>query len=440
MKLGPIVDRVARGASSITLLSSVTVMLLTTVTGVLSARLLSVGDRGTLSATLAVTSVLSFVAVAGATEALVLAPRRGVDERSVGTITWLWSLLIGASSSGIVVVYLHTVGSPSALFTYLACLTPLFGTFGALTNFELVRLRRYRAAAMLRLSPLVVQVCVIVVLAISHRATLTTLMLASVVGSAVAGLVSLVVIPPRRRWRVGGVRMSEVAVVRKVGAQTGYAQLARALSARCDLVIVSVLIGSTASGLLSVAASLSVAATSLIGSLAPVLLSRGEHANAAAVATASALSWAMALFIACVGPVLVPIVYGEEYSGLLTMLAFIAGATLVSTHFELLSRLLQSAAMESLVWRATLLALFVQAVLVVAVSLWGSVYFVPVGTLAGYALAFVMLLIGRGGVDGRNSARMLNPVLYLRNVLKARSWFVRGQCIEEGQKVSDGVR
>lgn len=409
MELSRVAGRIVRGASSTTLLSSITVMVLTTITGIFSARLLSVEDRGTLSATLAVTSLLTFVAVAGASEATVLAPRRGVDRRSVATITWSWSILLGTVGSGVVLFYLHVVGSPSVLFSCLACVTPVIGTLGALTNYELVRMERYPAAAILRLSPLVVQVLLIVILAVTENATLTTLMLASVMGSVVAGLVSLTAIHPRRRWRIG-VQLRDIKTVVKVGTRTGLAQLGRAVSSRCDLVLVSVLIGSTASGLLSVASSLSVAATSLIGSLAPVLLSRPERANAAAVSAASTITWAMGVFIAFVGPFVVPLIYGDSYGGLYVMLATLAAATVATTQFELLSRLLQSSGLEQLVWRSTTLALLIQVVVVICISVYGSVQLVPIGALVGYAVGLCSLTVGASGREARRQMKMLNPI------------------------------
>ena len=58
---------------SATVLSSGAVTLTTVATGVLTARLLEVSERGTYASTLAFCSTLSFVCTAGAAEALVLA-------------------------------------------------------------------------------------------------------------------------------------------------------------------------------------------------------------------------------------------------------------------------------------------------------------------------------------------------------------------------------
>lgn len=367
------------------------VTLATIATGVLTARLLDVADRGIYSSTLAVASTLSFVCVAGAAEALVLAPRRGIDSRSTHSVSWTYSVVASLLCIAPIVLYLGAIGSPSTTFVVLACLLPLLGAIGPLINYSLVSNGRFLAASVLRLSPVVVQIVAILIAIAFGLTSLNVMFSTSVIGSASAVLLGLFMDRPWQRFALK-IKSDAAKEIIKIGMKTGGTQVFRALSSRMDLVLVSIILGASDAGMFSVASSLTVAGLSLIASLAPVLLSKARSDSTRLTSVASALTLLMAIAVMLIGPTMLPIIYGADYADAATLLYSLSLAMFLGNIFELLLRIMQEDKQEHASLVAVVIATIAQVLFVVLSCILLDIYWVAVGSATSYIAGIAVIL------------------------------------------------
>ncbi|MCC8930948.1 oligosaccharide flippase family protein [Rhodococcus sp. BGS-1C] len=363
----------------------------TVATGVLTARLLEVSERGTYASTLAFCSTLSFVCTAGAAEALVLAPKRGVHQKTSNTIAWSYSTFFSVVCAIPVFFYTSYLGANTPLFVLLACVLPFLGALGSLINYSLVSDGKFLAAAFLRVSPVVVQILSIAALVAFGEINLTSIFATSVFGSCAAVVLGISLNKPWRRMH-SKMRRNHAVQTLRIGFKTGGAQVFRSVGSRMDLILVAMFLSTTDAGMYSVAASLTVAGLSLVASLAPVLLSRSRSDSARLTSVASAMAVLVGVAIVLVGPLLLPYVYGSEYAAAGILLYSLSAAMVASNLFELMLRIMQQDAQELGALLAVIIATVSQFELVVLACLLLGVNWVALGTAVSYLLGIATLL------------------------------------------------
>jgi O-antigen/teichoic acid export membrane protein len=407
---------------SATVLSSAAVTLTTVATGVLTARLLEVSERGTYASTLAFCSTLSFVCTAGAAEALVLAPKRGVDQKTSNTIAWSYSTFLSMVCAIPVFLYTTFLGATTPVFVLLACVLPFLGAIGPLINYSLVSDGRFLAAAFLRVSPVAVQIVSIALLAAFGEINLTSIFATSVIGSFAAVIIGFFLDKPWRRLHIR-MRGSHAAETIRIGFKTGGAQVFRSVGSRMDLILVAMFLSTTDAGMYSVAASLTVAGLSLVASLAPVLLSRSRSDSARLTTVASAMAVLIGVAIVLVGPLLLPYVYGSQYAAAGLLLYSLSAAMVASNLFELMLRIMQQDAQELGALLAVIVATISQFELVVLACLLLGVNWVALGTAASYLLGIAVLLAVNRRSGGDSLLARVSPwrgVVHMWGIFRPR--------------------
>lgn len=399
--------RLLGNAGSATVLSAGITTVATIATGVLSARLLDVADRGVFSASLAFCTVLGFLCVSGTAEVLVLGPDRGLDETSVGTFVWAYSVSTSLACSIPAALYVRRLDDVSTPFLIASCSLPVLAVIGGIIAYDFVREGRYLLSALVRTTPVLVQIVGMLVVWLTGTASLTSLMLVSAGGSLVAVAIGSAVSRPWRRVALR--RPQKLKKIVAIAASTGAAQVVRALSSRIDIVVVSLVLSTTAAGLFSVASSLTVAGTALIASLAPVLLSRSREGSTGVTTVASALAFLIGLGIVAVGPMLLPIVYGPDYRGLQLLVFSLVGSMLALVVFELASRVLQQDGRERAALIGAVVAVVSQSVLVYTLCVTVGLFAAPLGTMTGYLAGLVVLVWADRKHQGDSLIRRVSP-------------------------------
>lgn len=407
--------KVLASPGSATVLSSALVTGCTVITGVLTARILDVAERGLYSSALALCSVLSLVSIAGAAEALVLGPRRNIDKDAVQTVSWSYSVLLSLGSTLPVVLYMWHLGMRAPHLLALAAILPILGSIGPLMNFSLVGESRFIAAAVLRVSPILIQIVMIVVVIVSGSTSLATVLAASAIGSLGAVMIGAALARP---WRHFG-RVHDFAVVRSVmtiGLHTGGTQILRAASSRMDLILISIFLTALDAGLYAVASSMTVAGLSVVASLSPVLLARARDDSVRLTAVASTMAFCVGGAILVVGPVLLPLVYGSEYESAKSLIYSLVAAMVANSVFELMVRTMQQDMNERTALAAVSIAAVSQLILVSGACILLDIYWVAVGSATAYIIGIAFLLVVNRRNGGDSLLRHVSPWSGLRAI------------------------
>lgn len=366
--------------------SSGVLILMTIVTGVLTARLLGPSDRGVYSSTLALASILGFTAVAGATEVLVLAPKRGIDRGTTYTAAWVYTATFATASTVFLFFYMSLNTQTNIYVTVMACILPLLCAVPPLINFSLIAKTRNGWASVIRVAPVATQIVGLLVIVTLDKVTLTTVFGTFVAGAFLAVIVGLCVDRPFSDFTLKP-KMKRIPQLAQIGLSTGVTQACRAIVSRIDVILIAALLTTADAGYYSVAASITVAAASLIANLAPVILTRGSTGASDIVSPAVLLAIIMAVFIITAGPFLLPIVYGEAYSEAVSLLYGLALAMVLTSVFELIVRSVQRDGREKFALGAVVLASSLHVSLIVVACLFGGLMWIPFASACAYAIA-----------------------------------------------------
>ena len=334
--------------------------------------------------------LLSFISAAGVSEALILGPRRGLNSRAVSSIAWMYSLGASIALTIPLIVILGSQSQPSSRFIALAATMPALGVIGALSNYSLIHLGEFRLSAVVRVTPTVVQLLMLVVLWGLGVESLEAVFSSAVLGSLCAVVLAVGFVRPWRGFTLLGARRSMRATL-TIAWHLGTTQVVRAVSARSDLLVVAIVLGSTAAGIYSVAASVTIAGHALIASLAPVILSRGGAAAKMTTSAASLLGLLMGALIVVLGPVLLPWMYGSEYTSARSLLYPLSLTMVLGILFELTLRTLQQAGYERTLMAVSAMVAALQVLLVTTMSMLIGLKSAPLGSAAAFLAGLLVL-------------------------------------------------
>ena len=335
-------------------------------------------------------ALLSFICAAGVSEALILGPRRGLNSRAVSSIAWMYSPGVSVALTIPLIVILGSESEASSRFIALAATMPVLGVIGALSNYSLVHRGEFRLSAVVRVTPTVVQLLVLIGLWILGVASLEAVLLSASIRLVCAVVLAVGFVRPWRGFTLLGARKSMRATL-TIAWHLGATQVVRAVSARSDLLVVAVVLGSAAAGLYSVAASVTIAGHALIASLAPIILSRGGTAGKMTTSAASLLGLLMGALIVVLGPVLLPWIYGSEYASARSLLYPLSLTMVLGILFELALRTLQQAGYERTLMAVSAMVAALQVLLVTTMSVWIGLKGAPLGGAAAFLAGLLVL-------------------------------------------------
>lgn len=420
--------RLGKSGGFVTVVSSGLLTALTVLTGVATARLLDVEDRGTYSSVLAAASVMSMIAASGNADALILSAQRRTSPQVANTLAWSFTLGVACLGSVPVVFYTLQFETIPVALLVMACLLPIVSSVGPIANYALVAREKYLRSAVLRISPVVVQILALAVIIILDRVSLDSVFFTSFTGSFAAMIIAIWFTQPWRTmtWRIQWV---EVARFTHISLHTGISQIIRVISTRVDLIIVAAVLGAYDAGLYAIAASLTVAGTALTSNLAPLLLKKQRSESANFTTVASALSMLTALSIIFIGAPLLPFVYGDDYAEAVKLVPVLAIGMLAAFSLETLTRVLQQDQQERSGVIASTISFGCQTVSIVMLGSAFGVFGAAFGNLIGYTLGVVSLVILNKIYGGDPLLPRISPVSGLRYLLD----FTVGQAKNNGK-------
>lgn len=394
--------------------SSGTVLLLTVATGVLSARLLEVQDRGVAASLLALGAMLAQAGSAGPAETQLLAPRRGIPLGVVVRVTWVFSLVYALLAAIPSVAYLSKMAEIDPRLLAIVSTMPLISATGMMCNYLLIGEARYGRSTLVRMSPVIVQTMALIFIWFMGIASVINVLVASWFASLFAGLLGLALAKP---WthRGGTFRESGRSIIRLI-MTVGSAHAIRIVGLRLDLILLGALSGGYAAGLYSVAISLTSAGTSLTANLAPLVTTRGEGQDSARFTqAASFFAGGIALGIAALGPLVIPLVYGRDYAPGWSLITILAASMYGAFLFDTAGRIFQRAGHERIALRVSVLVLVIQ---LIAISIGALTLGAPGAALGNFLAYAVGLLVfafaARTLQTASGLAHQLSPMAGLR--------------------------
>lgn len=394
--------------------SSVVVLLLTIVTGVLSARLLAVEDRGAVAAVLALAAMLAQASNAGPAEAQLLAPKRGHPLGVTIRVTWGCSLVLALLASIPSTVYLTGLADPNPLLVAVVATMPLAAMTGMLSNYLLLGERCYGASTLVRMLPVVLQTIGLILIWMTHTANVVNVIVSAWIAGFFAGLLGLALAKP---WthRGGTFRESGRSIIRLI-MTVGSAHAIRIVGLRLDLILLGALSGGYAAGLYSVAISLTSAGTSLTANLAPLVTTRGEGQDSDRFTqAASFFAGGIALGIAALGPLVIPLVYGRDYAPGWSLITILAASMYGAFLFDTAGRIFQRAGHERIALRVSVLVLVIQ---LIAISMGALTLGAPgaaLGNFLAYAIGLLVFAFAARTLQTASGlAHQLSPMAGLR--------------------------
>ena len=315
------------------------------ITGPLLARALGASGRGDLQAIIVPLQLAAFALSFGITAfAYRTLPRgRTVDEviPSLGLPLLVIGLIMAAVS--VPVADVLAAGRPTVR-TYLIIgfvATPLALLIGLLSS-SLAALERWRAVVAMSVIPFAVPFAAIVSLYAIGRLTVATAAAATIAGSLLAVLPGL---PLLFSVRKPVFRLSLAKGGFSFGVRSWLGGLAQTANLRLDQVLMITLVPARQLGLYAVATTISGAFGLVSGSVSPPLMARigaGErHLMPQAVRMTIMVTVGMNLAVACVTPILLPVLFGQDFRAatpmalvLLAASVPLAGAAVLSTALQ----------------------------------------------------------------------------------------------------------
>lgn len=393
--------------------SSGTVLLLTIITGVLSARLLEVHERGAAASILALGAMLAQASNAGPAETQLLAPRRGHPRGITSRVTWSTGLILAALASLPSVAYLAIMTEPNPILVAVAATIPLVATAGMMSNYLLIGDGRYGASTIVRTSPVVLQALALIAIWLLDIANVMNVIIAAWISGLLAGLLGLLLAKP---WMHQGGSFHEHGrgIIRLI-MTVGSSHAIRIVGYRLDLILLGVLAGGYAAGLYSVAISLTSAGASLTANLAPLVTTRGNGEDSTRFTqAASFFACGIALGIAVLGPLVIPLVYGKDYAPGWPLIAILAASMYGAFLFDTVSRVFQREAEEKISLRISVLVLIVQLVAISVGSLTLGAAGAALGNFFAYAIGLLALSVAARSLNIQGLAHQLSPIAGFR--------------------------
>jgi O-antigen/teichoic acid export membrane protein len=316
-------------------------LVLSLISGVMTARLLGSSGRGEIAAIVTIGQTIGWAVSIGCFQAIVFHNSRNPDDSRANIGTWIAIAVpmgvIGVIAGELIVGPLFR--EQSAQTVHLArlwiLLIPLMPISEALSG-ALVASRDFAAANALRLMQQVITVAVYLLLWIADAFSVETVMLTQLI--VITSYLGLLLLRthrrigihwPRRRLARSGLSYGFRAQASNIGGQ---------LNARLDLFIMPAFLVASQIGLYAVAVSVSALIVSLAGSLTmivqPVAASGGSRSSAqvAKMFHATMLMGIMlAIPVALLAPWLLELVYSSQFSGAAGALRLLApGAVLLA--------------------------------------------------------------------------------------------------------------
>lgn len=402
-----------RSSGGQAIVSSGLVLLLTVLTGVLSARLLQVEQRGVTAAVLALCAMLAQAGVAGPAETQLLAPQRGHPLGITVRITWLFSFAIVLLSAVPAVMYLVAMTKTDLLLIVIVATMPAAAMLGLLSNYLLLGSKRYGASTLLRTLPIVLQTIALLIIWLCGIANVLTVIVASWVAGLLAGALGLLLAKP---WmHSGGSFQHDGRNIMRLIFTVGGSHAIRIMGYRLDLILLGALSGGYAAGLYSVAISLTTAGNSLTANLTPLVTTRNEGKDSERFTqTSSFFAATVALGIAVLGPLLIPLVYGGNYAPGWLLICILATAMYGAFTFDTASRIFQRAGHERIALRVSILVICIQATTISVGALVLDATGAALGNLVAYSTGLLVLALIGPRLHIKGMAHQLSPLAGLR--------------------------
>lgn len=392
-----------RTESLITSGTSIALYVLGVVTGPLLARTLGAANRGRLAAVFTLTMLLGGVATGGYSLACAYLREREDNATLLGNAMLTCGLLSLPLVAGAWIVMprtMHATGHAVLVARLHLLILPVFGV--ATCYAEMVRARRAGPRwNALRAVPTVVNAVLIVGLAVVHRLTLSTALLAQLVGTSGFIVLCFGGIAKRRPLKLSrDVWRRQTAYARRVFV--GFA--ADAVTNRLDQVVLAFAVDPAQLGNYAIAVTLSSLSGSATSGLSIALYAHlvrrptDEKAREALRVTV-----AMSLLIACAvglgGYLLVPFVFGHEFQSARIALLLLLPGQIATDAVQVRFTQLQTMNRPGDVSRATVYASVVTvAGLLVLVPLWGIYAAAVVSTVAYFLRYAVAARAVRNGI------------------------------------------
>jgi O-antigen/teichoic acid export membrane protein len=346
---------------------------LAVVTSPILAHALGPGGRGELAAIFTVLTLAPWISDLGLTAYL-------ARERALGRDV---SLLLGsvipvamaASLVGVAaaIPVAHLLGRGRADVTFFVALglflLPLSVFIQTLYGLVLGE-ERWRIVVWVRVLSAALPAVAIVALSLAGSVTVSHVSIAYLAAGILGNIPLLIALHGSRPWRFQwSVSVSSLIF----GLKSWIGTVANTANARLDQLLMAGLVSSTQLGLYALAVTLSTISSSLITAVANALFPRiagGEfRLGAQACRIAITLVLVLSLLIAACSPTLIPIVFGQAFSGAVPMLIILLGASVCFVAVQILSSTVTAGGDPASVARAQAVGL--------AITIPGLIIFLP---------------------------------------------------------------
>lgn len=406
-----------------TFLATATITGLNVVSGVILARELGPTARGQLAAAILWTTLLSFVAMMGATEAISYrAARPGADRRALaGTLLYLSAL------QGVLLVVLGAVVLPltlsgdgtTTLVAGILCLgsslisgPPLYAA--AMLNGT----GHYTAFNLLRVLVIVLRLLVLIVLAVAGSLTVIT-----AAASFFAGVIPTFVVALILLHRVsGGIGRPDPKLARSLawfGWRTQLSSVRNPLNEQLDQLVISVFLAPIQLGLYAVAYTVASVIGLLSGTIAIVALPGTARTVDLARSAATArrylsltfiTSVAVAGLLMAVASPLVRIVFGDAFGPAIPVTRLLLVAAVFTAMSRVGAAVLNGLGRPGDAGVAGVIALSGMAIGIAVLLPTMGIEGAALGTLGGYVLSTAWCLVRLGGTLRMSPLRLLVPL------------------------------
>ncbi len=405
------------GPFTLTLVTSGGTVLLSLVTGVLTARMLGTEGRGQVAAISAWLLTLSWAASLGFSHAMVYHQSKRSAPTATVIATTLVSVPLLGALGGLMAQLLVPIGFSAQtsetrdLARAFLCAVPfVLGLDSAMAL--LVGQQRFRDLNLVRLAQPLIYAAGLVLLACVHSFTVTAVLLLQIASFAVVLLATAA-------WLVMGVGVTRPSASLSVSA-LGYGlrlqgvALGQLLTARLDILMLPAFVAAAGLGYYSVAVSVSSMVALFFGNLGMVIFPVAASANRQDAAEVVERGVRVTLFgggasviaLAAVAPVLVPLVYGGRFAAALPALWLLLPGIVLWSASMILGGGLQAANRPGLASVAHLVAMVVTVVGLLATVPRFGIEGAAVTSSIAYGVAFAlsfMFLRSAGGISLRRS-------------------------------------
>ena len=348
------------------------------VTSPLQARALGPSGRGDLAALTVVGGLIALMGEFGLSAYVVRESARGASLRrlvgSVGPLLFGVGVIYAVTAPQVAHLVAGNRRSLHSLLLVMLLLMPLFMPALA-TNALVWGRQRWRLYAVQRLMAPIGTVIVYSALFILHRLTVVTAGVTYIVLATVANLVGLVVLRG-----VGLPEWHRATATRALsfGSRVWLTSLANQTNARLDQLLMTRLTTSAQLGLYVVAVNVSLLQHSLTSAVASALLPRVASGDASVSARALRLmlvvTTMLSIAIFVTAPFIVPLVFGQRFSGAVSMCEILVVASIPFGAVQVLTAALVGVGQPGVAARGEILSVFITVpALVIFVGRYGGI-------------------------------------------------------------------